>query len=63
MEASTVSPELKEAAAKDFSDKFSAMMQSLESCARLGVDIVAELDKLGVELPPFAAALFGAPPA
>jgi hypothetical protein len=65
MEASNVevSEELREAAALDFSNKFGAMMDALARCMELSVDIVGELDKLGVELPPFAAALFGAPPA
>jgi hypothetical protein len=61
MGTTETSPELREAAALDFSTKFGAMMDSLMRCMELGVDIVGELDTLGVELPPFAAALFGAP--
>jgi hypothetical protein len=47
------------AAAKRFAEAFTELMSSMEDCQALGVDIVAELELQGVELPPFATALLG----
>lgn len=48
-----------EQAAKAFADAFQVFGEAMQKCIELGVDIPAELEKLGVEVPPFAYSLFG----
>lgn len=57
------SEEEKEQAAKRLAESFAELQEALADAALKEVDIVEELDKLGIELPPFAAVLFSVPDA
>jgi hypothetical protein len=50
--------EEKEEAARELADGFAAFQNGLAKCASLNVDIPAELEKLGLDIPPFVAMMF-----
>lgn len=51
--------EERQAAAREFAEAFTAFAASMEKCHALGVDITAELELQGLDVPPVLALMLG----